>query len=155
MAFKLSNLFRIIGMRSRRPTEEVPSPSQEQKKEQQPGKLISSQKLEMPQDREGEEKARMAIMKQAARKAIQIMDKEADQHPYQKVWREDPPLTEITREGMVRILLGSIVEQGKSVDEKAAELIEEGILSARELMALKEAIPITRLLIAIMIGSTF
>ncbi|UQM99614.1 accessory protein [Meliandou lophuromys virus] len=152
MAFKLSSLFRAIGMRSKRRTEGPQSGNQEQKKEQQPGKLISSQKMEIPRDTEGEERAKMVILKAAAKKAIQIMDGSTQNHPYQIMLKMDPPTVEITKEGMMRILLNSIVEQGKTVDEKAMELVEEGLLSARELLALKEAIPLTRLMMVIMMG---
>ncbi|AVM86014.1 C protein [Mount Mabu Lophuromys virus 1] len=152
MAFKLSSLFKAIGMRSRRRTDEVPLVNQGQKKEQQPGKLILSQRMDIPKDREGEEKAKRVILRAAAEKAIQILDRASVNHPYQKLIPGNPPAVEITKEGMMRILLNSIVEQGMTVDEKATEMVEEGLLSGRELIALKEAIPLTRLMMVIMIG---
>nr|UQM99505.1 accessory protein [Meliandou uranomys virus] len=155
MAFKLSNLFKAIGMKSKKHTVEVQFQNQEQKKEQQPGKLISRTRIMMPEDKEGEERAKKAVMRAAARMAMDIMDKTSEPGSYQNLRPGTPPVVEITREGMIRILLSSMSEQGKEVDEKAMELVEEGVLNARELMALKEAIPLARLMITIMIGSVY
>ncbi|BBG92170.1 C protein [Feline paramyxovirus 163] len=150
MVSKLSNLFKRIGKNSKKPTVEVQYNNQAPKTEPPHGKHLSRKTIQEKMCMQENTTALKIINQQAAREAVCLMDRIIPVEEYQIIVGTFKPKEQITRTGMIRILLGVMAETGREINETVEELLQEGTLDVVEFMNLREAIPMSQVILKIM-----
>ncbi|URD31407.1 C protein [Hipposideros bat paramyxovirus] len=148
MVSRLLSLFKKTEARRTRRTEEAPSQHPAQQTEPLRGNCSSTRHLETPQDRRGRLRAKMEQQKMKGQYLKLVLQKFSEMFPTQKVLSVKPMKVEITIAGMLQILLNQMGSGPLFIYRTLHLLIEDGILSASELMNLRRAIKVMVKLLA-------
>ncbi|UMO78105.1 C protein [Bat paramyxovirus] len=142
MVSRLLNLFRRTGTQSKQHTVAAPLNSPRHQIEQRPGNSSSAKRIPPIQDHKGSQTAKMEIQKQRAQYLMLILEKVRPNYRTHTVRSVRPMIVEITTYGMLKILLNQMTTGPMFIYRTLHLLIEDGILTPRELMNLKRAIRI-------------
>ncbi|URD31398.1 C protein [Carollia bat paramyxovirus] len=147
MESRLSNSFRRIRNRFRRPMGGQRYSPHQQEQDQLPGRSTSRTTVHCTPDPQLVDYIRERITKEIAMILIEIMDHRIGNLDYQIPPKEPDLQPTLTVVGLVRTILGIMAENGYTLNLTIDGMIESGVLSPQELMNLRQAIPKTRLLI--------
>ncbi|WJL29518.1 accessory protein [Piparella virus] len=140
MVSRLLSLFKRIKSNYKRPTAEVPLLVHQQGSEQKSGRNTYQIRMGQRVDSATKAAAFRELRKRVAKDVIQDLELVSDQHPFQKVITTNPLVTEITREGMLRILMERVSKDGVYLDQIVIPLLSSGILTNQETKNLEDAV---------------
>ncbi|WJL29526.1 accessory protein [Plecomyxo virus] len=143
MVFKLLNLFRKTVRSCKNNSQNTPLLSESKNKIHKSKGLSEKIVLQTNMDQSTLHMLYKELKKKLARQVIQELDQMERTHPYQRVICQNPLIMEVTKSGMLRIIMARVAQEGELLEGIVQSILEQDILSTQELMNLKEAVEFT------------